>query len=307
MVNNFYEIDLTNVSKNIAGELTLHTTSESSFSLAKLWAVIYYTFRESLARKTFIAFFIISTIALLLFLLALNIDLIDGANSAVSVFGQQARGNGFNIPELIFGIEAGIAAALFTMGLFFSIFATSSLIPNMLEKGNIDWIVAKPISREMLLIGRYLGALGIVAFNVFYLIGGSFLILSIKSGVWNFSFLLTGVLITFVFAVLYAVMALLGVVFQNSAIAIIGAYLIIFLNPLLLDRDRIYALLSKKIYQILLDGFYYIIPKTVEIGNIVRKTVMNEPIHSWSPIFHSFIIGFVFLVLAVIVFKRKNF
>ena len=220
--------------------------------MKKLWAVCYYTFLESLARKTFIAFFIISSLVLLLFLLALNIDAVDGAVSAISIFGQQADGVNIGVEKLIFGMESVIASALYLFGLFFSVFATASLIPNMLEKGNIDWIISKPISREMLLCGRYLGALSIVAFNIFYLIGGCWLILSLKSGIWNFSFLLAGFLITVMFAVLYAVMTFLSVMFQNSAIAIMGAYLILILSPLLLQRDKIYALLSKKIYQLLL-------------------------------------------------------
>ena len=145
--------------------------------MTKLWAVCYYTFRESLARKTFIVFFIISSLVLLLFLLALNIDAVDGAVSAISLFGTEAQGIDIKVPQLIYGIESVIASTLFIFGLFFSIFATASLIPNMLEKGNIDWIIAKPISRSKLLFGRYLGALSIVAFNIFYLIGGSWLVL----------------------------------------------------------------------------------------------------------------------------------
>ena len=275
--------------------------------MTKLWAVCYYTFLESLARKTFIVFFIISSLMLLLFLFALNIDAVDGAVSAISLFGKEAQGVGIDATKLVFGIESVIASALFTVGLFFSIFATASLIPNMLEKGNIDWIMAKPISREKLLFGRYSGALSIVAFNIFYLIGGSWLILSFKTGIWNFSFLLAGLLITVAFAVLYAIMVFLGVLFQNSAIAIMGVYLIIFLSPLLFQRDKIYALLSKKIYQLLLDGIYYITPRTFEIGDIVRKIVLNESIGSWAPIGHSLIIGTVYFSFALVLFKRKNF
>lgn len=275
--------------------------------MTKLWAVCYYTFRESLARKTFVVFFIISSLMLLLFLFALNIDAVDGAVSAISLFGKEAQGIGIDTTKLVFGIESVIASALFTVGLFFSIFATASLIPNMLEKGNIDWIIAKPISRHKLLFGRYAGALSIVAFNIFYLIGGSWLILSFKTGIWNLSFLVAGLLITVSFAVLYAIMVFLGVLFQNSAIAIMGVYLIIFLSPLLFQRDKIYALLSKKIYQLLLDGIYYITPRTFEIGDIVRKTVLNESIGSWAPIGHSLIIGAVYFSFALVLFKRKNF
>ncbi len=273
----------------------------------KIWAVSYYTFRESLARKTFIGFFIISSIVLAILLLAINIDAVDGALAGLSIFGKEARGIDMELSKLVIGIEVGLATALFTAGLFFSIFATASLVPNMLDKGNIDWLLAKPISREALLVGRYLGGLLVVAFNVFYLVAGAWLILSIKTGVWHLPFLLSGVLIIAIFAVIYAFMVFLGVSVQNSAVAIMGAYLIMFFSPMLVERDRIYALLSNKIWQWLLDGIYYLTPRTFEVGVMVKDTVLMEPIASWSPIWHSLALGVLFFSSAVLLLKRKNF
>ena len=112
-------------------------------------------------------------------------------------------------------------------------------MPKNHDKGNNDWLLAKPISRPQLLVGRYLGGLLIVAFNVFYLIGGAWLILSLKTGIWHVPFLISGVMITAIFAVIFAFMVFLGVSLQNSAVAIMGAYLIMFFSPMLFLRDRI--------------------------------------------------------------------
>ena len=87
--------------------------------MSKIWAVCYYTFRESLARKTFIGFFVISSIVLALLLLALNVDAVDGALASVTLFGKEAQGFEIDMDKLVMGIEAGLAAALFTGGLFF--------------------------------------------------------------------------------------------------------------------------------------------------------------------------------------------
>ncbi len=275
--------------------------------MSKIWAVCYYTFRESLARKTFIGFFVVSSIVLALLLLALNVDAVDGALASVTLFGKEAQGFEIEVRKLVINIEAGLATALFTGGLFFSIFATASLTPNMLDKGNIDWLLAKPISRPQLLVGRYLGGLLIVAFNVFYLIGGAWLILSLKTGIWHAPFLISGVLITAIFAVIFAFMVMLGVALQNSAVAIMGAYLILFFSPMLFQRDRIYALLSNKIYQWLLDGLYFLTPRTFEIGDLVRKTVLAEPAGSLNPLWHSLLLGGLFFSSALWIFRRKNF
>lgn len=273
----------------------------------QLWAVCYYTFRESLARKTFIGFFIVSSIVLAVLLLALNVDAVDGAIASLSLFGKEAEGIDVSVDKFVIGIESVLAGALFTGGLFFSIFATASLVPNMLDKGNIDWLLAKPISRERLLFGRFLGALAIVTFNVFYLIGGAWLILSLKTGMWHWPFLLSGVMITATFAVLYGFMVFLGVTLQNSAVTIMGAYLITFFSPFLFKRNQIYALLSEKIYQWIVDGLYYITPRTFELGKMVTETVMGETVASWVPLWHSLLIGLFFFGLAVFSFKRKNF
>lgn len=273
----------------------------------KIWAVCYYTFRESLARKTFIGFFAVSSIVLLLLLLALNVDAVDGALASVTLFGKEAQGFEIDLFKLVIGIESALATALFTGGLFFSIFATASLVPNMLDKGNIDWLLSKPVSRPQLLAGRYLGGLLIVACNVFYLIGGAWLILSFKTGIWHVPFLVSGVMITAIFAVIFAFMVMLGVSLQNSAVAIMGAYLILFFSPMLFQRDRIYALLSNKIYQWLLDGLYFLTPRTFEIGDLVRKTVMAEPLGSLNPLWHSLLLGGLFFSSALLIFKRKNF
>jgi len=275
--------------------------------MSKVWAVCYYTFRESLARKTFIGFFVVSSIVLALLLLALNVDAVDGAMASVTLFGKEAHGFEIDMHRLVIGIEAALATALFTGGLFFSIFATASLVPNMLEKGNIDWLLAKPISRTQLLAGRYVGGLLIVAFNIFYLICGGWLILSLKTGIWHTPFLLSGVMLVAIFAVIFAFMVLLGVTLQNSAVAIMGAYLILFFSPLLFQRDRIYALLSSKIYQWLLEGLYFLTPRTFEIGNLARKMVLAEPAGSLAPLWHALLLGGVFFSSALLLFKRKNF
>jgi len=275
--------------------------------MKKLWTVCYYTFRESLARKTFIGFFIISSIVLAILLLAVNVDVVNGALASLSLFGKQASGINVKVEEFVFGAEFTLATLLFTGGLFLSIFATASLVPNMLEKGNIDWILARPISRTQLLTGRYLGALGIVAFNVFYLILGAWLIISIKTGFWLVEFLTAGVLILVVFAVLYGFMVLLGVLLQNSAISIMGAYLMIFFSPMLFQRSKAYALLSGEVYRKILDGLYYITAPIFEVGEVMKNLMQHKASVNFLPVWHSLVLALFYFGLAVFFFRRKDF
>jgi len=272
-------------------------------------AIIAYTLRESFAKKTFMAFFIVVTLVHLLFIFALNIDLVSGGVAMVEMFGKgvEQEISLEKLRTIIMQIEAGLAIAMYGGGIFLSIFATASLIPNMLEKGSVDLMLSRPYARWQLLLGRYLGALCIVTINVTYLIGGSWLILSIKTGFWHMPFLLSGIIIILMFSVLFAIMTFVGVTARNSGVSIIVAYLVFFFSPILLARDKIYALLSQKVYQWLLDGIYYLTPRTAELGDMTRKIVAGEAIASWTPLYQSLAVGAAFLLGAIYVFQKKDF
>ena len=185
----------------------------------KILAIIQLTFRESFAKKTFIAFFGISTLTCLLFIFALNLDIVNGMQSSISLFGQEAQGL-VELDRILFGIESAVAVLLFTGGLFMSLFATSGLIPSFLQTGNVELLISKPMSRWHILTGRFLGGVAIVAFNVFYLVIFSWLILSIKTGIWNWGFLFSGVMIVITFAILYALMTFLGIITRSGAFSL---------------------------------------------------------------------------------------
>ena len=272
----------------------------------KLLAIIQLTFRESLAKKTFIAFLGISTLVGFLFIFALNLDIVDGLESSVSLFGNELPKK-FNLENMVRQIEGAIAALLYAGGLFISLFATSSLIPNMLQSGLIDLFISKPVSRLQILSGCVLGATTIVAFNIFYLIIFTFIVLSIKSGIWNFGFLWAAVIITLTFFTLYSLITLLGMLTGSGPFSLMLTYLIIFFSPLLLARDQIYALLSSNIYGYFFDGLYYALPKTAELGALTQQLVRGIEISSWMPLWSSLIFAIVTFALSAYIFHKKNF
>ena len=226
--------------------------------------------------------------------------------SSVTLFGQESS-ELIDIEMLIFKIESAVAVLLFSGGLFMSLFATSGLIPSLMQMGHVDLLISKPLGRYHILLGRYLGAVTIVAFNVFYLVIFSWLILSLKTGFWHGGFLLAGVMIVITYAILYALMTLLGIITRSSAFSLMITYLILFFSPLLLQRDQIYALLSGRIWGFILDGLYHFLPKTTELGNITRLLVQGDPVSSWIPLWTSLIFGIIMLTTSTYIFSRQNF
>lgn len=277
-------------------------------TLSKIWALIIYTFRESFAKKTFIAFFGLSTLMHLFFILAMNVDVVDGAMAMVKILGQDVNAaQKIDVHEMIVGIESVIATVVFSGGIFLSIFATASLIPSMLEKGSVELLISKPLSRFQIFLGRFLGAQSIMAFNVTYLIAGTWLILSAKTGVWYFPYLYSIPMVIVAFAIIYALMALIGVTTRSAGVSIMVAYTVLFVSPWLVQKDKIYALLSSKFYYYLLEGLYHALPKTFELGEINQALVMGRAIDGWAALWTSCGAGGVMLSLAVYIFTKKDF
>ena len=153
------------------------------------------TLREALSRKIFIAFAGISSFILLIFIilfLSLNPEEFTGM--------VKSPGESFDFLESIAdALKVVIVSPLFGLGIFLSIFSASSFIPNMLEKGNIDLLLSKPISRQQLILGKFFGGLAVVGVNIAYAVIGFWLLVGLKFGVWDGNFLLTIFSITFTY------------------------------------------------------------------------------------------------------------
>src|SRR5206468_8438975 len=68
---------------------------------------------------------------------------------------------------------------------------------------------------------KYVGGLTFVFLNTAYAVGGIWLVMGLRSGIWSSGFLLTIPAITFYFAILYAVSTLAAVVTRSAIVAIL--------------------------------------------------------------------------------------
>ena len=118
----------------------------------------------------------------------------------------------FVIEEYIFnGIGALVA-------LLIGVIITAFFVPNMIRKGSLDLIIAKPVNRIWLLISKYIGGCIFIFLISLYAIGGAWLILCLRTGYWSPNFLLVIPALTFTFALVYSFSVLVSV-FTRSAIA----------------------------------------------------------------------------------------
>lgn len=263
------------------------------------------TIREAFARKIFIMFAGVSTLVLILFAIAFASVGLEDLSGSIQMETNRDMGL---MEEVVSGIKLFIVVPLFGGGLFLAIFSVSSFIPNMLEKGSIDVLLSKPISRTQILFGKFFGGTIVVFINIAYLVIGIWFLIGLKFGVWDPAFLITIFTITFAFAVLFGLIILIGIISQSSILAMMLTYLIFFiLSPILNMRDQIMLLSDNKTLEFVLDGLYYIIPKTSELGSITSDLAAGGSIYDFQPIFSSAIFLILTLALSIIIFSKKDY
>jgi ABC-2 type transport system permease protein len=271
--------------------------------------------REAAARWTLIAYFFLSTIFILIFASAINLDIVDGALAGAKLFGRDVNvNNPVNIEKLVLGFETGFSVFLYFLCTFLAIFATAHLVPRMQEKGTIDLYLSRPVSRIKLLMSRYVAGLILAGSNVVYLMGTIWLIVVWKTHVANPRFLIAGSIIFLLIAVLLAFAFLIGVLTSSTAVSIMATYGIFFFGLMLAAHDQIAAAVSKQWQAWLVNGLYWVFPKTAELGQAVIAFVggneMPERILralTPTPFWTTTAFGVVCLALASWLFTRKEF
>jgi len=230
---------------------------------------------------------------------------VDKLTKAVNPIGLQ-----MSLLQIISQFEMMIVSPLAVLGLLLAIFSSSSFIPSMLEKGNIDLLLSKPVSRTELIFGKYIGGLLVVFINVFSLVFGVWLIISLKFGYWDPSFLSVSLVITFTFAVLYSMIVLFGIMTQGSVLGMMMAYFtFLVLSPLLFTaKEKFLSVIESGFLKNLIKVCYYIVPKTSELmGGILMNITAGKAIDSFQSVITSLVFLILMLLLSILIFRKKDF
>lgn len=274
--------------------------------MRNIYLLTLFTLKEAMARKVFLFFMGISILAILI--TALIFSLVD-TQSIISGI-ESKTGNDFLIRNIVSTLEIMIISPLAGLGLLLAIFSSSSFVPNMLEKGNIDLLLSKPVSRQQLLWGKYAGGLLVVLLNIAFLVIGIWLIISLKFSFWDPTFLWSLIIITFTFAVLYSLIVLCGVLTRGSMLGMMLAYFIfLILSPVLaLANDRVEIFFKNDIVRNIIKGIYYFVPKTSELmGRMITDLATGKGIADFQPLISSLLFLILMMILSIVSFRKKDF
>lgn len=279
-------------------------------------ASVEEVFREASARWTLLAYFAISSLFILLFAAAVNLDIVDGALAGAKLFGREVDlGNEkIDMDRLVLGFETGFSGFLYMLGTFLALFATAHLVPRLQEKGTVDLYLSRPVGRTKLLLSRYTGGLLLAGANLLYLMGSIWAIVVWKTGVAHPRFLLGGVVILFAIASLLAFAFLVGVATSSTAVSLMVTYAVFFFAAVLSAREKIAAAVSSETSADIIRGLYWIFPKTAELGRATVGLVSGGEAFGdlgridFVAVFGSTaLFGLLSLALAARLFARKDF
>lgn len=151
---------------------------------------------------------------------AVNQTLIDEAQKLVD---QRAPG----MTALQKGVEAWssiFVTTTFWISMLVFVAASAGFFPRMLAAGAVDVLISKPVGRHVLFFGKYAGGLVLFALALVASYAIVFVGLGVRTGVWHLA-IFDGTLLTiFSVGLLYAIVAVIGVLTRSTAFAIVIGY-----------------------------------------------------------------------------------
>jgi ABC-type transport system involved in multi-copper enzyme maturation permease subunit len=114
-------------------------------------------------------------------------------------------------------------------GLLLALVWTSGFMPAFLEQHAVSVLLAKPVPRWSLLLGKYLGVLAFVLVQAVLFVGGTWLALALRTGVWDPTYLLCIVLLLLHFAIFFSFSTLLAVSTRSTVVCVFGSLVFWFL------------------------------------------------------------------------------
>jgi hypothetical protein len=171
-------------------------------------------------------------------------------------------------------LAAGVAD---TLGLLLTLVWTAGFLPGFLDCRAVAVLLAKPVPRWGLLWGKYLGVLCFVLVQATYFVGGTWLALALRTGVWEPSYLLSVPLLLLHFAIFFSVSLLLAVLTRSTVVCVFGSIAFwgicwgmnygrqaIGSGSDLASQGTLSPLLVR-----LADFGYWVLPKPIDLGRLV--------------------------------------
>lgn len=293
--------------------------------------VAILTLRELSAKKIVLGLFVVATLVWGTLALALQVDVVDGTLDSLRLFGQspevQVEREGQVTQEtlddqlqrdedafdgedplrmVVIVAQSFVAGAAYWVGILLALFATGGLVSSMMDRGQVDLLLSKPLSRSRILGGRLLGVGIVTATLTIYLMGMVWLVMALKTGIWNPRFLLAIGVVFAMFAVMYAIVTLMSVWSGSTPLALVATLGVLFVSLMVAIPGLPDKLQSPG--RDVVEGLHAALPRFADVGaRIVPDLARGVPVDGWGHLWASLGFGAVVYVGAFLIFQRKDF
>jgi hypothetical protein len=213
-----------------------------------------------------------------------GVDITSGA--LTMAFGAIRIPLGRDAEDAVHFVQLVLAAgAADTAGLLLALVWTAGFLPAFLAPGAVTVLLAKPVPRGLLLLGKCFGVLTFVAVQATVFFVGTWAALGIRTGIWAPSYLWGISLLVLQFAVFYGASALIAAGRRRTVACVLGSLLFWLLCwGINYGRHAIVALpeLSHEVpapspwLRGTVEAGYWVLPKPADLGIILRRSIDAE-------------------------------
>jgi ABC-type transport system involved in multi-copper enzyme maturation permease subunit len=153
------------------------------------------------------------------------------------------------------------------LGILLVLLWTSGFLPEFLQAESASVLLAKPVPRWAVLVGKYIGVVVVMAFQTTVFVGGTWLALGLKTGAWFPGYLYTIPIVVVTFAILFSVMTLLAVCTRSAVVSVVGTlvFWIVCAGVTNSRHDLVTEDAPSSVRRSLTETGYWVLPKTVDL------------------------------------------
>lgn len=211
-----------------------------------------------------------------------------------------------SLGEDLFVIRSFGLAGIYIFGLIITIFLGASIIYEEIDKKTTYFLLSKPVTRQNLIIGKFLGLLASIGLTILLMLTAYILILGLSENFFDYKAILAVLLQLFEMGILISIIILFSI-FTTPLAATIYTILILYIGHLL---TLIKSLASKTsgISEYVLTFVYYVLPNLEKFN--IRNIVVHQNQISLTEFFISIGYALIYITLvlyvAKILFNRKE-
>jgi ABC-type transport system involved in multi-copper enzyme maturation permease subunit len=273
-------------------------------AVRKFLFIARYAFSDTLRQNLTLFLGAMYAFLICLFIFLVRVTLVSGNIATVSFYGGDPMTPGelnYVIPDL----PRMVVIALFIVTVVLSVIATAHLLPEKLSPEMLSVLLARPVSRTVLLAGNYFGVISGVALLQLLFIVACWVVYSVKCSSIDLFMLWIFLPLNIAFAGVYALIAFFSMMTRKTAVltGFVLAYCLYGTDFLThLARTDI----SSTLVKVIILAFYFLLPPLVDLKDL-SVAILSRARITLLPLFIGLLSVSFFLFAALLLFRRKDY